>query len=115
MALGSNERDLLVLVAHAEQDRMFRRLEGALGVRWSMEDLVKEKTDGSATPPGAQLPSAVRLPMLSILAPDMFGSIRDDYRQRYLRANRGAAAGTTLVEVGHLDRRAAKSFFKDLE
>ena len=116
MKLSRAERDLLMGVILAEEDRFFSRVETMLGVTWSLRDIVefadpKSKAD-STTP--EKLPAKVRMPMLAAMAPEVMKAISDEYKQKYRAAMsrlENVPKGNELIDVGNLSPGEAKAFF----
>lgn len=112
LALSRSERQLLLAVVVAEEERASKRVETMLGIRWPLEDLIADA--GAASSAGGSIPHTVRVPFLPMLAPEMFKSMTEEYKRKYKKLIEGAAPGTVLVDVGTLSTEEAKDFFKSM-
>lgn len=102
----------------AEQDRQFTRVESALGITWSLADLVgttekKPKKRGKNDPP-EKLPSLIRVPMLLALAPEFFEAVGKDYRRKWraMTEAQRISGGGPVVDLGTLSPEQAREFYK---
>ena len=115
MTLSRDERELLLAVAVAEQDRVWDRFESVLGITWDIATLSgvepkRESKDGKPPP----LPSQVKIPMLMALAPEFFKAISDSYKSKYkamLEAQQ-ISGRAPVVDLATLTPEQAREFYK---
>lgn len=120
LALSREERELLLAVALTEQDRQFTRVENALGISWSLADLVgitdkkKKPKKRSKDDPPEKLPSQIRVPLLLALAPEFFEAIGKDYRRKWnaMTEAQRISGGGPVVDLATLSPEQAREFYK---
>ena len=117
--LGRAQRELLLAVALAEEERQMERWERALGLTWDMESLINMTMPGASSKKDAngvaKVPSKISIPALVAMAPEMLKEISNTYRRKYkpiVERFKDVPQGNTLVEVGNLSAKDARAFFK---
>ncbi len=118
LGLSRSERELLLGVVLAEEERAHNRLEGMLGVSWDLKSLL-DLTDTTAKDAKEdapeRLPNRVRIPLALALAPDLLKAMSDDYRRKWRQALMdkldNVPKGNTVVNVGTLSAEDAKAFW----
>jgi hypothetical protein len=116
MDLSREERELLLAVAVAEQDRIWDHFESALGITWDIATLAGVEPKREPRPDGKPqpLPSQVKIPMLMAIAPEFFRAIADSYKGKYrsmLEAQQISGRGP-VVDLGTLTPEQAREFYK---
>ncbi len=119
MALSNAERELLMGVALADEERQFERFERSMGLLWDVEDLVDlsvKNLKGDQGQTQEAIPSRIRIPALIALAPEMFKSVADGYRKKFaarsMEIAQNVPKGNTLVELSNLSPTDAKAFWQ---
>lgn len=105
LALSTDERRLLIATVVVEKEKTWERLESILGTKWSVEELESEHS-------GPEAPvKNVRLPIVPMLAPEIFQSIVDKHKKA---AASKKSLGQDVIEMGTLSRAEAKALLKNL-
>ena len=115
--LDHDKRDLLLAVARDEQVQVWDRLGRILGTKWSLRQLLgvlddEKKVDPNAPP--KPLPSSINIPLLMAAAPEFFGTLIKEYKDKYhsALATMGEAGGGSVVELGTLSSADARDIYK---
>lgn len=102
--LSEEERSLLLTVAVVEQEAFWSRLDDTLGTRYEVEQLFASNKNEKYES------RYVRLPLLQIAAPEVYGKVLEEVKKKAVRKTRNTGA----KDVGTLSVAEAKAFFKSI-